>query len=301
MVVKKGAKKSATKKPAAKKAATKKPAAKKAAAKKPAAKKAVAKKVVAKKAAAKKPAAKKAVAKKVVAKKAAAKKPAAQKAVAKKVVAKKAAAKKPAAKKAAAKKVVAKKATAKKPVAKKAARAKKAPAASPAPTEGSEPSEPEGGLGLLKSPYSAPKITGHVNGKAFNVSALKGKWTVLYFYPKDATPGCTIEAKDFERLSGEYEKNNAVIVGVSKDSCQSHTKFAQKESLSFVLLSDENSDLCEKFGVWKEKKMYGKSFLGIERSTFLINPEGMVVAQWPKVKVDGHAKEVLAALKRVRR
>ncbi|MEY2987982.1 MAG: hypothetical protein RJB13_1503, partial [Pseudomonadota bacterium] len=217
-------------------------------------------------------------------------------AAAKKPVAKKAAAKKPAAKKAAAKK-----AAAKKPAIKKATRAKKTTVAAPAASEGSEPSEPEGGLGLLKSPYTAPRITGYVNGKSFNGSALKGKWTVLYFYPKDATPGCTIEAKDFERLSPEYEKNNAVIIGVSKDSCQSHTKFAQKEALSFVLLSDENSDLCEKFGVWKEKKMYGKSFLGIERSTFLINPEGMVVAQWPKVKVDGHAKEVLAALKRVRR
>jgi len=301
MVVKKGAKKSATKKPAAKKAVAKKAAAKKPAAKKAAAKKPVAKKAVAKKAAAKKPVAKKAAAKKPVAKKAAAKKPVAKKAAAKKPVAKKAAAKKPVAKKAAAKKPVAKKAAAKKPVVKKAARAKKATASSPAPSEGSEPSEPEGGLGLLKSPYSAPKITGQVEGKTFNASTLKGKWTVLYFYPKDATPGCTIEAKDFERLSQEYEKNNAVIVGVSKDSCQSHTKFAKKESLSFVLLSDENSDLCEKFGVWKEKKMYGKSFLGIERSTFLISPEGMVVAQWPKVKVDGHAKEVLAALKRVRR
>jgi peroxiredoxin Q/BCP len=102
-------------------------------------------------------------------------------------------------------------------------------------------------------------------------------------------------------LSAEYEKQDAVIVGVSKDSCQSHAKFAKKQSLSFVLLSDENSDLCERFGVWKEKKMYGKSFLGIERSTFLINPAGMVVAQWPKVKVDGHAKEVLTTLKQVRR
>jgi len=321
MVVKKGAKKSATKKPAAKKTAAKKPAAKKAAAKKavakkaaakkPVAKKAAAKKAVAKKAAAKKPVAKKAAAKKAVAKKAAAKKAVAKKTAAKKAVAKKTAAKKPVAKKAAAKKPVAKKAAAKKPVAKKTtakkavakkpARTKKTPAVAPVPAEGSEPSEPEGGRGLLKSPYSAPKITGQWDGKAFNASALKDKWTVLYFYPKDATPGCTIEARDFERLSKEYEKNNAVIVGVSKDSCQSHTKFAQKESLSFVLLSDENSDLCEKFGVWKEKKMYGKSFLGIERSTFLINPEGMVVAQWPKVKVDGHAQEVLAALKRVRR
>lgn len=286
MVTKKGAKKSATK-PAAKKAGAKKAAVKKAGTKKVAAKKkpAAKKKVAAKKTAVKKTAAKKPAAKKAV-KKTAAKKPAAKKTV------KKAAAKKAAPKKAAAKK------TARKPAAR---RAKAAPAAAPAASEGGEPSEPDGESGLLPSPYMAPKIVGRLNGEVFDSRALKGKWTVLYFYPKDMTPGCTIEAKDFQALDRQYQQQDAVVIGVSKDSCQSHSKFAQKEGLSFLLLSDEETDLCERFGVWKEKSMYGKKFMGIERSTFLISPEGHVVAHWPKVKVDGHAQLVLTALKKVRR
>jgi peroxiredoxin Q/BCP len=297
MLTKKSVKKSATK-PAAKKAGAKKAAPKKTAAKKkPAAKKKVAaKKTAVKKTAAKKPAAKKAAAKKAV------KKTAAKKAV-KKTAAKKTAAKKPAAKKAV-KKAGVKKAAPKKAAAKKTARkpsvrrAKAAPAAAPAASEGGEPSEPDGESGLLSSPYSAPKISGHVNGEEFNAALLKGKWKVLYFYPKDMTPGCTVEARDFQALSREYQQQEAVVIGVSKDSCQSHSKFAQKEGLSFMLISDEESDLCERFGVWKEKSMYGKTYMGIERSTFLISPEGQVVARWPKVKVAGHAHEVLSALKK---
>ena len=288
MLTKKSVKKSATK-PAAKKAGAKKAAPKKAAAKKkPAAKKKVAaKKTAVKKTAAKKPAAKKAAAKKTV-KKTAAKKTAAKKPAAKKAV-KKAGAKKAAPKKAAAKK------SARKPAVR---RAKAAPAAAPAASEGGEPSEPDGESGLLASPYSAPKISGHLNGEEFNAASLKGKWKVLYFYPKDMTPGCTVEARDFQALSREYQQQEAVVIGVSKDSCQSHSKFAQKEGLSFMLISDEKSDLCERFGVWKEKSMYGKTYMGIERSTFLISPEGQVVARWPKVKVAGHAHEVLSALKK---
>jgi len=288
MVTKKGAKKSATK-TAAKKAPAKKAGAKKVAAKKkPAAKKkVVAKKTAVKKTAAKKPAAKKAVAKKAAPKKAAAKKTAAKKPAAKKAVAKKAAPKKAAAKK-----------TARKPAAR---RAKAAPAAAPAASEGGEPSEPDGESGLLSSPFNAPRIVGHVNGESFSPNLVKGKWTVLYFYPKDMTPGCTVEARDFEALSHQYQGQDAVVIGVSKDSCQSHQKFAQKEGLSFVLLSDEKSDLCERFGVWKEKSMYGRTYMGIERSTFIISPEGKVVARWPKVRVDGHAQEVLATLKQLRR
>lgn len=137
-----------------------------------------------------------------------------------------------------------------------------------------------------------------MNGEEFNAALLKGKWKVLYFYPKDMTPGCTVEARDFQALSREYQQQEAVVIGVSKDSCQSHSKFAQKEGLSFMLISDEESDLCERFGVWKEKSMYGKTYMGIERSTFLISPEGQVVARWPKVKVAGHAHEVLSALKK---
>ncbi len=288
MVTKKSTKKSATK-TAAKKAPAKKAGAKKVAAKKkPAAKKkAVAKKTAVKKTAAKKPAAKKA----------AAKKPAAKKAVAKKTAAKKPAAKKAVAKKAAPKKTAAKK-TARKPAAR---RAKAAPAATPAASEGGEPSEPDGESGLLSTPFAAPRIVGQLNGESFNPALTKGKWTVLYFYPKDMTPGCTVEARDFEALSQEYQQQDAVVIGVSKDSCQSHRKFAQKEGLSFVLLSDESTDLCERFGVWKEKSMYGRTYMGIERSTFIISPEGQVVARWPKVKVDGHAREVFSTLKQLRR
>jgi peroxiredoxin Q/BCP len=115
------------------------------------------------------------------------------------------------------------------------------------------------------------------------------------------TPGCTLEARDFEALKDEFKRQDAVVIGVSKDSCESHRKFAQKEGLSFMLLSDEGGDLCERFGVWKEKSMYGKTFMGIERSTFLLNPKGNVVAHWPKVKVDGHASSVLSTLKKVTR
>ncbi|MEN9827349.1 MAG: hypothetical protein RI953_3094 [Pseudomonadota bacterium] len=286
MVTKKGAKKSATKKPAAKKAAPKKAAKKAVAKKKPAAKKkTAAKKTVAKKATAKKTTAKKAVAKKAAPKKAAAKKPAAKKATAKKATAKKAAPKKAAAKK-----------TVRKAGARKA---KAAPAASPASSEGGEPSEPDGESGLLSSPYQAPRISGLVGGEEFRDSFVKGKWVVLYFYPKDMTPGCTIEARDFQALNAQFKQQDAVVVGVSKDSCQSHGKFAQKEGLSFMLLSDEGGDLCERYGVWKQKSMYGKTFMGIERSTFLLNPKGHVVACWPKVKVDGHAKAVLDTLKKL--
>lgn len=283
MVTKKGAKKSAAKKPAAKKAAPKKAAKKKTAAKKPAAKKKVA-------------------AKKAAPKKAATKKPAAKKTAAKKPAAKKTAAKKPAAKKTAAKKAAPKKAAAKKTTRKAGARrAKAAPAATPAASEGGEPSEPDGESGLLSSPYQAPRISGLVGGEEFQANLVKGKWVVLYFYPKDMTPGCTIEARDFQALENDFKRQDAVVIGVSKDSCQSHRKFAQKEGLSFMLLSDEGRDLCERFGVWKEKSMYGRSYMGIERSTFLLNPQGHVVAHWPKVKVDGHANAVLSALKKVSR
>lgn len=293
MVTKKSAKKSAAKKPAAKKAAPKKAAAKKTAAKKkPAAKKTVAKKATAKKATAKKTTAKKTVAKKAAPKKAAAKKTAAKKPAAKKATVKKAAAKKPAAKKTAAKKTTRKAG---------ARRAKAAPAATPAASEGGEPSEPDGESGLLSSPYQAPRISGLVGGEAFEAGSLNRKWVVLYFYPKDMTPGCTIEARDFESLKNDFKQQDAVVIGVSKDSCQSHRKFAQKEGLSFMLLSDESGDLCERFGVWKEKSMYGKTFMGIERSTFLLNPKGQVVAHWPKVKVDGHATAVLSTLKKASR
>ncbi len=128
----------------------------------------------------------------------------------------------------------------------------------------------------------------------------KGKQNVvLYFYPKDDTPGCTIEAKDFRDLSKDFVKANTVIFGVSKDSIDSHCKFSDKFELSFALASDEGNDVCERYGVWGEKNMYGKKYMGINRATFLIDKAGNLAAIWPKVSVDGHAKEVLEAAKKL--
>jgi peroxiredoxin Q/BCP len=124
-----------------------------------------------------------------------------------------------------------------------------------------------------------------------------GNWNIIYFYPKDMTSGCTIEANDFQKKLKLFNSLNCNVIGVSKDSCLSHQKFMKKEGLSFLLLSDEEGKLCESFGVWKEKSMYGKKYMGIERSTFLINPDGLIIAEWRKVKVANHVDEVFAVLK----
>lgn len=134
------------------------------------------------------------------------------------------------------------------------------------------------------------------NNGNVNLEKLKGKNVVLYFYPKDDTPGCTIEAKDFRDLSKDFEKANAVIIGISKDSVKSHDKFKEKFCLPFPLASDEDGSTCEAYGTWVEKSMYGKKYMGIERATFLIDAQGKIARIWPKVKVDGHAKEVLEAV-----
>jgi peroxiredoxin Q/BCP len=128
------------------------------------------------------------------------------------------------------------------------------------------------------------------------LSDLKGKNVVLYFYPKDDTPGCTIEAQDFAKRSKEFKKHDCVILGVSRDSAESHCKFIAKYKLNFNLLVDENSDLCDQYGVLKEKSMFGKKSIGIERSTFLIDKLGKVQRIWRAVKVNGHVDEVLAEL-----
>lgn len=120
-----------------------------------------------------------------------------------------------------------------------------------------------------------------------------GRALVLYFYPKDMTSGCTVQAQNFRDLQGEFNKVGVDIVGVSKDSLKRHDKFSEKEDLNFLLGSDENGHVCEDFGVWKEKSMYGKKYMGIERSTFLIDPNGFIVNEWRKVKVAGHVSEVL--------
>ena len=127
-----------------------------------------------------------------------------------------------------------------------------------------------------------------------------GAWAVLYFYPKDNTPGCTTEALDFTALKSEFEKEGAVILGVSPDSIKRHQNFIQKKDLQITLLSDEEKEVAKKYGVWQLKKMYGKEYMGIVRSTFLIDPDGKIAYIWPKVKVKNHAQEVLEKLKELK-
>lgn len=138
--------------------------------------------------------------------------------------------------------------------------------------------------------FTLPSTSGEVS-----LSALKGAPVVLFFYPRDDTSGCTKENEAFTALLPEFEKLGVKVYGVSKDSIASHEKFMAKKSLTVPLISDEGSDMCEKYGVWKEKKMYGKTFMGIERSTFLVNAEGRIAQEWRKVKVPGHAEAVLEA------
>ncbi|AIY04775.1 putative peroxiredoxin [Planococcus sp. PAMC 21323] len=127
------------------------------------------------------------------------------------------------------------------------------------------------------------------------------KYVVLYFYPKDMTPGCTTQACDFRDAEADFSKLNAVILGVSADSEDRHTKFIEKHGLPFSLLVDENHQMSEDYGVWVEKNMYGKKFMGIERSTFLIDPTGTVAKVWRKVKVPNHIQDVLETLKTIRK
>jgi len=134
-------------------------------------------------------------------------------------------------------------------------------------------------------------------GGELGIADLKGKTVVLYFYPKDSTPGCTTEAQDFRDRLKEFEKAGAVIVGASKDSVKRHDNFKAKHDLTFPLVSDEGGSLCEDCGVWKKKKLYGREFMGIERTTFLIDGTGVIRQVWRKVKVKGHADAVLQAVK----
>ena len=125
----------------------------------------------------------------------------------------------------------------------------------------------------------------------------KGRTLVLYFYPKDDTPGCTTEAKDFSAMAKQFAKAGAAVVGVSRDPLARHEKFAAKHDLDLVLASDEDGTVCEAYGVWVEKKNYGRTYMGIQRATFLIGPDKKVIRIWPKVRVKGHAEEVLEAVK----
>jgi len=134
-------------------------------------------------------------------------------------------------------------------------------------------------------------------GATVKLSDLKGAPVVLYFYPKDDTPGCTVEAKEFQSALKSFEKAGAKVIGVSPDNQASHCKFADKFGLKFTLLCDENHAVAEKFGLWVEKSMYGKKYMGVQRATFLIDGDGKISKVWPKVKPEGHAAEVLAAVK----
>ncbi len=133
-------------------------------------------------------------------------------------------------------------------------------------------------------------------GGEISLSDLRGRPVVLYFYPRDDTSGCTREAQDFTRLLADFEAREARVLGISKDSVARHDKFRDKHALGVTLLSDEDGDVCERYGVWVEKSMYGKTHMGIERATFLVDRDGAVAREWRKVKVPGHADEVLAAV-----
>tara|TARA_R110001592_G_scaffold36141_4_gene122013 strand:+ start:136 stop:621 length:486 start_codon:yes stop_codon:yes gene_type:complete len=144
---------------------------------------------------------------------------------------------------------------------------------------------------------AAPAFTGVTNdGEKVRLSQYKGKFVVLYFYPKDNTPGCTVEAKAFRDALEELDAAGAVVLGVSPDSVASHCKFIARFELNFPLIADEDQAIAEKYGVWVEKNMYGKKYMGVQRATFLIDPKGKVAATWPKVKADGHAEQVLKTL-----
>lgn len=150
---------------------------------------------------------------------------------------------------------------------------------------------------MLKIGLKAPSFTLlSSEGKKVSLKDFKGKKVVLYFYPKDNTSGCTKEACSFQGNSASLKKSGAVVVGISADSVESHAKFAAKYGLQFALLSDESKEVLKAYGVWKEKSMYGRKFMGIERTTVIIDEEGSVTHIFPKVKVDGHTEEVLAAL-----
>jgi thioredoxin-dependent peroxiredoxin len=196
--------------------------------------------------------------------------------------------KKPATKPATAKRSTKPAAPGKKPAVKKAA--PKRPATKPAAAKATEPAWPREGS-------KAPDFTAVAHdGSAVKLSSFKGRPVVLYFYPKDDTPGCTVEACGFRDAQARFGRHKAVVLGVSPDSPRSHVKFRQKHGLPFTLLADENHAVAEKYGAWRAKSMYGRSFMGIARSTFVIDPAGRIAKAFTSVKPQGHEQEVLAAV-----
>ncbi|MCI3923760.1 thioredoxin-dependent thiol peroxidase [Paenibacillus sp. TRM 82003] len=135
------------------------------------------------------------------------------------------------------------------------------------------------------------------DGTTFKLSEQKGKKVVVYFYPKDQTPTCTQQACEFRDYHGEFADLGIVVVGISPDDLKSHARFAEKQTLPFPLLSDESLKVCKKYDVWKLKKLYGREYMGVERSTFLIDEKGKLLAEWRKVKLKGHIEAILAAAK----
>jgi peroxiredoxin Q/BCP len=138
------------------------------------------------------------------------------------------------------------------------------------------------------------------NGTIHRLADQRGRWTVLYFYPEDDTPGCTTEACQFRDMNEDYVDTGADVWGVSPDGASSHRRFREKFDLPFTLLSDVDHEVATRYGAWQEKKNYGRTYMGIVRSTYLIDPAGRIARAWPKVKADGHAAEVLAALEEAR-
>lgn len=154
---------------------------------------------------------------------------------------------------------------------------------------------------MLSAGDKAPQFTlNDGDGNKVKLSDFKGKKVVLYFYPKDLTPGCTIEACAFRDDIGGIKKLGAVVLGVSADNEKTHQKFTAKHGLNFPLLADVNHEMSEKYGAWQEKSMYGRKYWGIARITYLIDENGKIAKVWPKVKPDGHSQEVIEAIKSLR-
>lgn len=149
-------------------------------------------------------------------------------------------------------------------------------------------------LGQPVPDFTLPSVGGE--GDSVTLSQFRGTKVVIYFYPKDSTPACTQQACDFRDSSAYFASKGAAVIGISADSLKSHLKFADKHALPFPLLADENKEISRMFGVWQLKKMYGREFEGIVRSTFLINEEGILIQEWRKVKVGGHVEAVLQAV-----
>jgi peroxiredoxin Q/BCP len=154
------------------------------------------------------------------------------------------------------------------------------------------------GISMLSDGDMAPDfVLPTDDGQSLRLSGLRGRPVVLYFYPKDDTSGCTAEAKDFSCLSADFERAGAVVIGVSPDSAASHRKFKTKYDLAVRLAADEEKTAAQAYGVWAEKSMYGRKYMGVDRSTFLIDGKGRIVKSWRKVKVPGHAEAVLAEVR----